>query len=162
MTTKLEVEEEIASGLKYTEETGRTVRSLPVRYCYLWQAGVEEPISDLEVLSFRQRFGAVSIPAEGIGGVETLPQFRRQGHMSRVLSKALAGMVKRVAIALVSDGIEEAYEKFGFVNCLAEGYFSLPVRNVERAADNSGRTADGACAPFRTLTYRQSSICTTR
>jgi len=70
------VEENVEPGLKYSEETGRTVRSLPRRDCCLWQTSVDEPVSSLEVLSFRQRFGAAVIPTEGIGGVETLPQFR--------------------------------------------------------------------------------------
>ena len=131
------VEETVGPSLKYTEETGRTVRSLPVRYCYLWQAGVEEPVSDLEVLSFRQRFGAVSIPAEGIGGVETLPQFRRQGHIRKVLTQAMAGSAKRVPVLFVSDAIEDMYEQFGFVNCLAEAHLVVPVRNVERMASSA-------------------------
>ena len=70
------VDEMIEPGLRYTEEVGRIVRTMPVRYCYLWQEGVAEPVSDLEVLSFQQRFGAVAVAAEGIGGVETLPDFR--------------------------------------------------------------------------------------
>ena len=107
-----------------------------MRDCSLWQAGVDEPISGLNVLSFRQRFGAVSIPAEGIGGVETLPSFRRRGYVSKLLIKAIEGIAKRVPIVFVSDAIEDLYEKFGFVNCLAEAYLSVPVRNVERMADS--------------------------
>ena len=87
MNKKFEFEETLASGLKYTEETGRTARSLPIRECSLWQAGVDEPISDLTILSFRQRFGAVAIPAEGIAGVETQPAFRRQGHVRALLTR---------------------------------------------------------------------------
>ena len=137
MTTHYQREEVIGPGLKYTEETSRTQASLPVRDCHLWQAGVDEPVSGLNVLSFRQRFGAVSIPAEGIGGVETLPLFRRQGHVSKLLTKAIEGIAKRVPVAFVSDAIEDLYEKFGFVNCLAEAYLSVPVRNVEREAERN-------------------------
>ena len=130
-----EVEETLAPDLKYTEETGRVVRSLPMRDCFLWQAGVDEPISGLNVMSFRQRFGTIAIPAEGIGGVETLPAFRRQGHMRTLLTRAIAGISKRVAVVFISDAIEHTYEKFGFVNCLAESYLSLRVRDVESMAD---------------------------
>ena len=78
MTVRYEAEVDLGPGLKYTEETGRIDQSRQVRDCCLWQAGVAEPISGLNVLSFRQRFGAVSLPAEGIGGVETVPAFRRR------------------------------------------------------------------------------------
>jgi hypothetical protein len=134
MTTRREVEEELELGLKYTEETGRAEGSLPVRDCCLWQAGVEAPISGLNVVSFRQRFGAVSIPAEGIGGVETVPSFRRRGYVTKVLRKAIEGIAKRTPIAFVSDAIEDLYEKFGFVNCLAEAYLSIHVRTLDRMA----------------------------
>ena len=136
MPLEYSVEEEIEPGLKYTEETGRTVRSLPVRYCYIWKAGVDEPVSDLEVLSFRQRFGAVPISAEGIGGVETLPRFRRQGLLRKLLTRTIRGAAERVAVLFVSDAIEDIYEQFGFINCLAEAMLVVPVRNVERMANN--------------------------
>ena len=135
MNKKFEFEETLASGLKYTEETGRTARSLPIRECSLWQAGVDEPISDLTILSFRQRFGAVAIPAEGIAGVETQPAFRRQGHVRALLTRAIQGISSRVPVVFLS-GIDFLYEKFGFVNCLAESHLSLRVRDVERETNH--------------------------
>ena len=81
MTTHYEREEAISAELRYTEEKRRNEPGPPVRDCSLWQAGVDRPVSDLNLMSFRQRFGAVSIPAEGIGGVETLPEFRRRGYV---------------------------------------------------------------------------------
>ena len=132
MTPEHVLEEEIEAGLKYTEEAVRIERTHPVRYCYLWRSGVDAPVSDLEVHAFHQRFGAVALPAEGIGGVETLPQFRRQGLLRKLLTRVMADAAKRVAVLFVSDGIEEIYEQFGFVNCLAEAALAVPVRNVER------------------------------
>jgi hypothetical protein len=148
MTPIIEVEENLPSGFKYIEETGRIVRSLPMRDCYLWQTGIDEPISGLNVMSFRQRFGAVAIPAEGIGGVETLPAFRRRGHMRTLLTRAIAGITKRVAVAFISDGIPDTYENFGFVNCLAEGNFSLKVREVERLANRNPSLSVGRVRNF--------------
>jgi hypothetical protein len=150
MTARYEVEEDLVSGLRYTEETSRTELSRRVRDCCLWQAGVDEPISGLNVLSFRQRFGAISIPAEGIGGVETVPAFRRRGHIRTLLTKAVEGIAKRVPVAFVSDAIEDLYEKFGFVNCLAEAYLSVPVRNVERMA---GRSAVASAHSIRSFSH---------
>ncbi|MGW1728916.1 GNAT family N-acetyltransferase [Streptomyces sp. NPDC002306] len=119
----------------YTEVADQEVRSLRVRYCRLRTAG-GEPVAELEAHSFDLRFGAVAVAAEGIGGVETEPEFRRQGHMSRLLRQALAGMAQRVDVAFVSNGIEGMYEQFGFVGAVAEGHLVIPVRNVEQAAED--------------------------
>jgi predicted GNAT family N-acyltransferase len=144
--TKYEVE--IEPDLKYTEETGRLQQSLPVRDCFLWKEGEEEAVSGLNLVSFRQRFGALSVPSEGIGGVETVPDFRRQGYMNVLMEKVLEGAAKRVKIVFVSDAIEDAYEKFGFVNCLADAYLSIPVRNVERAAERAAPDDNGGVRDF--------------
>src|SRR5689334_18894442 len=101
-----DIDEAIDAELRYTEETGRAQHSLSVRDCWLWQVGVEQPISGLNVVSFRQRFGAVAVPAEGIGGVETTPAFRRRGAVSKVLARAIAGIAKRVPVVFISDAIE--------------------------------------------------------
>ncbi|ABW15683.1 GCN5-related N-acetyltransferase [Parafrankia sp. EAN1pec] len=120
-------------GLRYTEtiESGAGNRSM--RYCRL-VADEDTPVGELEVHSFRWRFGAVAVDAEGIGGVEVQPSFRRRGHMSRLLRQALDGMSRRVNVATVSDGIQGVYEKFGFVMSVAEGHLDIHVRDIERAA----------------------------
>ena len=122
MITHYERDEAVAPGLRSTEEQRRAVAGRPVRDCSLRQTGVERLVSDLNLVSFTQRFGAVSVPAEGIGGVETLPEFRRQGYVRKLLERAIAGVAARVTIVLVSDAIEDLYEKVGCVTCLAEGY----------------------------------------
>ncbi len=143
-----EVDEDIAVGLKYTEDTGRNDLSFPVRDCWLWQAGEPEPVSGLNVVAFRQRFGAVAIPTEGIGGVETRPAFRRRGYVRMVLDRALTEIGKRAPVVFVSEGIEELYEKVGFVPCVADAHLSVPLRNVERT---SGRSP--LPSPFRVRSF---------
>ena len=103
MTPHYKHEEAVAPGLRYTEETSRAQKGLPMRDCSLWQAGVERPVSGLNLPSFRQRFGAVSVPAEGIGGVETSPAFRRRGYIRTLLEKVIAGSATRVPIVFVSE-----------------------------------------------------------
>ncbi len=124
-------EETIRPGLRYTEETSRKYRSLPRRDCCFWLDGVEEPISGMNVLSFSQRFGAISVPAEGIGGVETLPAYRRQGYIRLLMEKVIESIGRRVPVVFVSEAIKGMYEKFGYVNCLADATLSLQVRDVE-------------------------------
>jgi GNAT superfamily N-acetyltransferase len=144
----IELELQIEPGLTYTEETGRLYRSLAVRDCFLWKEGLDEPISGLNLFSFRQRFGALSVPGEGIGGVETMPRFRRQGFMSLLMRKALEGVSRRVKVAYVSDAIEDVYEKFGFVTCSADAHLSLQVRNVERVAGGNKPAAHCSVRSF--------------
>ncbi|MFD8984887.1 GNAT family N-acetyltransferase [Streptomyces sp. NPDC059564] len=104
-----------------------------VRHCRMRREGDPEPVCSLEVVSFRQRFGAVAVAAEGIGGVETRPDCRREGYMRRLLGAAVEGMRGRVAVGFVSEAIEGAYEQRGFVTALGEGELVVPVRAVERA-----------------------------
>jgi hypothetical protein len=137
MTKQIELEEDLGSGLTYIEETGHDPQSYPARDCWLRQAGVAEPISGLNLLAFHQRFGAVSVPAEGMGGVETVPAFRRQGHIRTLLTRVVAGMTKRVPVAFVSDAIEGMYEKFGFVNCLVEAYLIVRIRHMQHVTGSS-------------------------
>ena len=148
MTTHYEREEAISAELRYTEEKRRNEPGPPVRDCSLWQAGVDRPVSDLNLMSFRQRFGAVSIPAEGIGGVETLPEFRRRGYVRMVLERAIAGVATRVPIVFVSEAIEDLYEKFGCVSCLAEGYLSIHLRNLDRMAGRAPAASSSRVRSF--------------
>jgi ribosomal protein S18 acetylase RimI-like enzyme len=127
-------------GLRYTETIESGAGSRSVRYCRL-VADQDTPVGELEVHSFRWRFGAVAVDAEGIGGVEVQPSFRRRGHMGRLLRQALDGMSRRVHVATVSDGIQGVYEKFGFVTSVAEGHLDIRVRDVERAAAAAGPAA---------------------
>ncbi|MFF8381583.1 GNAT family N-acetyltransferase [Streptomyces sp. NPDC015661] len=127
-------------AVRYTEVADQDVRSLRTRLCRL-RTDAGAPVAELEAVSFRVRFGAVAVAAEGIGGVQTEPEFRRRGHMGRLLRQALAGMAQRVDVAFVSDGVEGVYEKFGFVGAVAEGALVVPVRNVERATGNDPAAA---------------------
>ncbi|MET9320438.1 GNAT family N-acetyltransferase [Streptomyces sp. NPDC003038] len=136
----------MTQGLAYEE---RVVGG--VRHCLMRRPGDPEPVCSLEVTAFRQRFGAVAVAAEGIGGVETRPDFRRHGHMRQLLEAAVAGMRERVAVCFVSEAIEGAYEQRGFVTALGEGELVVPVRAVERgmereAGQETGREAEGAGA----------------
>ncbi|MEU0402845.1 GNAT family N-acetyltransferase [Streptomyces sp. NPDC006197] len=145
------------AGVGHTETPDREVRSLRMRHCRL-RTAEGAPVAELEVLSFRVRFGAVAVCAEGVGGVETQPEFRRQGHMGRLLRRTLTGMADRVDVAFVSDGIEGVYERFGFVGAVAEGHLVIPVRNVEQATGGEPGTAvpgirDGSPADLPALIH---------
>jgi ribosomal protein S18 acetylase RimI-like enzyme len=141
-----EVDVVLEPGLRYTETIESDAGDQPVRRCRL-VTDEDTPVGELEVHSFRWRFGAVAVDAEGVGGVEIQPSFRRRGHMGRLLRQALEGMSRRVHVAAVSDGIQGLYEKFGFVTSVAEGHLEVRVRDVERAAAEAppgGRVRPGS------------------
>ncbi len=132
------VDESLEPGLRYTEEIKRENDARPQRVCKLWAEGVQESVSQLTIVSFDKRFGATSVPAEGLGGVATHPQQRQQGYIGKLLRRVRVSMAARVDVGFVSEAIEGLYEKFGFVNCLTEGEFVLPLRFVERLQRDPG------------------------
>ncbi len=126
------VDESLEPGLRYTEEIKRENDARPQRVCKLWAEGMQEPVSQLTIVSFEKRFGAVSVFGEGLGGVSTHPQQRQKGYIGKLLRRVCVSMAARVDVGFVSEAIEGLYEKFGFVNCLTEGEFVLPLRFIER------------------------------
>jgi predicted acetyltransferase len=122
--------EELEPGVRYVEEQSRTVCGVPVKDCFLVVDGEYEPISMLDIRTFEQRFGAIAIRMEGIGGVETHPKFRRRGWMSKLLVRALSGVAERVHVAAIGDAIPGVYEKHGFTNCLAERELRVDAHEV--------------------------------
>jgi GNAT superfamily N-acetyltransferase len=137
--TAYQVDEELEPGLRYTEEFSRTVRSFSMGDYLLWK-GADEYVGGLNVIFFRQRIGAVAVPSAGIGGVETVPAYRRQGYAKKLLTRALKGLATRVPVIYLSDAISGLYERYGFVTCLAESHIELNVRSVERMSGD-GRPA---------------------
>lgn len=124
------VAEELEPGIRYIEEQSRTDRGVPVRDCFLVADSKDEPISTLDLRAFEQRFGAVSIPMEGIGGVETQPMFRRHGWMSKLLARALTRAAERVNVAGIGNAIPGIYEKHGFMNCVVDRELLVDVASV--------------------------------
>jgi hypothetical protein len=139
----------VEPGLRYTEELQPRPGNRPVRVCRL-VGPADTAIGQLEVHSYRTRFGAVAVETEGLGGVEVQPRFRRRGHVGRLLRLALDGMAQRVDVAVVSEGIRGLYEKFGFVTAVGEGHLLVGVRDVETAARAAPAGPAGARPTIRT------------
>ena len=129
-------EQSLEGGLRYTEKRERAEHGKPVRRCALWHEFEDEPVSDLQLLEYRQRFGAVDVPVEGFGGVATRPKHRRRGYVDRLMRRAIERAGERVD-ALFLYGIENLYPKFGFVSCFCECEIELELRDAERARPSS-------------------------
>lgn len=140
---QFDYEENLGEGLRYTEtiqqfhlqpnEYLRKVRlgdKRPTRFCRLWKEGVEEPVSYLTLVEFKQRFGAAILPVEGFGGVATPPQHRRKGYISQLMRKAIERASHRVH-ALFLIGIENLYVKYGFSCCWVKCELHVATRHAE-------------------------------
>jgi GNAT superfamily N-acetyltransferase len=143
--TQFAVEERLAGGLRYTEQLSVELWRGSCRTCSLWAPGTVDPVSTLRIWNLRQRFGAVAVDAEGVGGVQTPPEHRGRGYGTRLVERAIAGSRERVA-ALFLFGIEKLYSKLGFATCLADTTLSMQVRNAE-AAEGSPDDERSSIAP---------------
>ncbi len=99
-------EEDLGDGLRYTEKRGTERGGLWGRRCDLWLG--DESVSHLGLLPYRQRFGAVDVPVEGIGDVVTRPAHRRRRYVRRLMSQAIERATERVD-ALFLYGIQNLY-----------------------------------------------------
>ncbi|HHV54676.1 MAG TPA: GNAT family N-acetyltransferase [Firmicutes bacterium] len=70
----------------------------------------------------------------GIGGVQTVPQLRRQGYARQMLSSAVQYMRENDYDVSVLFGIHNFYHRFGFVTSLIESRITVPTRLAENAA----------------------------
>lgn len=70
----------------------------------------------------------------GIGGVQTVPQLRRQGYARQLLSSAVQYMRENDYDVSVLFGIHNFYHRFGFVTSLIESRITVPTRLAENAA----------------------------
>lgn len=74
--------------------------------------------------------GKVVLPMGGIGGVGTLPEYRRQGLATLLLKDAIASMERKgYAISMLFTGINPFYARLGWAD-FPEWQFRLRVRRV--------------------------------
>jgi GNAT superfamily N-acetyltransferase len=135
--TPFTVEEHLVGGLRYDERLTVEPGRGSCRTCSLWAPGAADPVSTLRIRSLRQRFGAVIVAAEGVGGVQTPHEHRGRGYGTRLVEHAIAGARERVATMFLF-GIQKMYSKLGFATCLADTTLSMQVRNAEAAEASPG------------------------
>jgi predicted GNAT family N-acyltransferase len=135
-TPQYVVDETLEDSLRYTETIGDNERG-GYRECALWVSEHDKPVSSMRFYPFEQRFGSVAVPVEGIGDVNTLPDHRKKGYVSKLMRRALAGMADRVDASFLF-GISRLYQNFGFTSCLGGSWFTLWLKYAEalRCPDN--------------------------
>ena len=90
----------------------------------------ERSISWCSLADCRMRIGESVVAMGGIGGVGTLPEFRRKGYSRQVMEAAIAVMEREKYAISFLHGIQEFYHRFGFITCMAEHEFSLDTRDL--------------------------------
>ena len=92
----------------------------------------DQSISWCSVVDRPMRIGKAVVDMGGIGGVETLPEFRRKGYSRQVMQAAVSLMIReRYSISFL-HGIQDYYNRFGYITCMAEHEFSLWTHETER------------------------------
>jgi hypothetical protein len=137
-------EQRISGNLVYRE----SLEGLPGRkrrICALHEEGNEKPVSRLSLVSLHTRFGEKAIAAEGLGGIQTLPQHRGKGYATTLMERALSSISERANAAFLY-GIEGLYGKFGFASCLRESSLTMWTGRT-KAADSQGGLSVRAAVP---------------
>jgi GNAT superfamily N-acetyltransferase len=132
-----DLDERLAGNVRYAEQLSIEPSRGPCRTCSLWAPGAGDPVSRLRIWSLSQRFGAIAVDVEGIGGVQTPSEHRGRGYGTRLVERAVAGSRDRVAVVFLF-GIQRLYSKLGFATCLADTVLSMGVRNAEAAEASPG------------------------
>ena len=136
-------EEQLHGRYQYVEKRIEPNLSFPTRRCSLTTQGEEEPICKLDLLSFELRFGATAIEVEGLGGVQTMPEHRRRGHMAALMDHALGRATERVGAAFLF-GIGGFYHRWGFVPVVPDTSMTLETADVERTNGAAPRLVEGS------------------
>lgn len=124
-------------ALRYTEELDpNDERSR--RACSLYAQGIDEPVSELELVPFRCRVGEAVAYAEGFAGVSTRPEHRGKGYIRVLFRRAMAGIGTRSNLSFLY-GIEGLYGKFGFVSSLPESSMQIWIRRLPAAPEPGHR-----------------------
>jgi GNAT superfamily N-acetyltransferase len=99
--------------------------------CQLWLDELDDPVSYLSIVPYRMRFGECDIPVEGIGGVATLPTYRRKGYASILMQKAITRAAERVNVVFL-NGINGFYNKLGFTTCWSKDTLKVSVKSARK------------------------------
>ncbi len=122
---EMNYETHIGDGFLYKETTDNVSENWPPFLQRAWghkkiapiYSSLVSPLGDtvayMTRFPYSCRFGQAVIEVEGIGGFATLPQFRRQGHASRLMAVVLKKAAERVPVIFL-HGIDSFYGSFGF------------------------------------------------
>ncbi len=96
-----------------------------------WSWGVfdgKKLIAGMHEIDYLMRFDGHSVKMSGIGGVGTLPEARKSGHIRHIFEKLLLqAYEKGVVFSSLSPFSHDFYRKFGYEIACARNKISIPT-----------------------------------
>ncbi|MCL1793617.1 MAG: GNAT family N-acetyltransferase [Oscillospiraceae bacterium] len=90
-------------------------------------------LAAIEALPYTMWFDGNKVPMYGIGGVASMPETRRQGHVRRVFEKIFSDIhEKGVVFSHLYPFSHDYYRKFGYEQCGSAKKYILPVEPARR------------------------------
>jgi predicted acetyltransferase len=138
---RIRPEEKVAASLISTvvflDERGEDYREMlkdPLAhsdgYENIWAAfdDTGKMTAELTVHNFTMRYDGHEVGMGGVGGVGTLPEYRKGGYIRRIFEKALPDMRERgMVFSFLYPFSFAFYRKFGYELCRAHNRIKLPV-----------------------------------
>jgi len=93
----------------------------------------DKPVSSLEIFDLKMRIGDVAVRLGGIGGVQTVREYRLKGYARRLLEHSVSFMREQGYHLSALFGITDFYHKFGFASALVQAESSVATRDAEAA-----------------------------
>jgi predicted acetyltransferase len=93
----------------------------------------DQVVSWLYVIDYPMRVGSAVVRMAGIGGVESKPEHRMQGHMRRLFDDTVRYMTEQGYDVSMLFGIPNFYTKFGYAVCLPSSQVTIQTRDAESA-----------------------------
>jgi predicted acetyltransferase len=108
-------------------------KSDPLAHPADWAWGVFEGkklLAGMYDIDFLMRFDGNSVKMSGIGGVGTLPEERKSGHVRRIFEKLLPeAYEKGIVFSNLTPFSHDFYRKFGYEIACARNKISIPANN---------------------------------
>ncbi len=103
-----------------------------------------EMASYISAMRYTVRFDGHEVPMSGIGGVSSLPQYRRQGGIRKCFEACLRDTYDDgVVLSYLFPFSTKFYGQFGYEPCGRVAYYSIPLRAID-----ADKTLGGSVKPL--------------
>ncbi|MCL2813549.1 MAG: GNAT family N-acetyltransferase [Oscillospiraceae bacterium] len=90
-------------------------------------------LAAMEALPYTMWYDGQKVPMYGIGGVASMPETRRQGHVRKIFEKIFEDIYEKgVVFSHLFPFSHDYYRKFGYEHCGAATKYTLPVEPARR------------------------------
>ncbi|MCL2487787.1 MAG: GNAT family N-acetyltransferase [Oscillospiraceae bacterium] len=94
-------------------------------------------LAGMEVIPYTMWFDGHKVPMYGIGGVASMPETRRQGHIRGIFRKVFEDIYEAGAVfSHLYPFNHDYYRQFGYEHCGAAKKYTLPPAPARRLPDN--------------------------